>query len=146
MVLDLVAEDLRVLRRLFDQRWGEVAHPYVRHATVFLQFPHGTEGLAEGYAIARPVHQQEVDVLRAELLQALPGLPYDTVVGEVARPDLGGQEDLLPDHPRVSDAAADLGLVAVHLGRIHVPVAHGEGSPDGPHARLSREPVSAEPE
>ena len=99
MVLDLVAEDLRVLRRLFDQRRGEIAHPNVPYATVVLQLPHSTEGLAERHAIARPVHQQEVDVLRAELLQALPGLLYDAVVGEVARPDLGGQEDLLPAYP-----------------------------------------------
>src|SRR5918994_1195898 len=99
MVLDLVAEDLRVLRCLFDQRRGEVAHPNVQYATVFLQLPHGTEGLAERHAIAGPVHEQEVDVLGAELPQALPGLPYDAVVGEIARPDLGSQEDLLPVYP-----------------------------------------------
>ena len=59
-------------------------------------FPHGPEGLAERYAVAGPVHEQEVDVVRAELLQALAGLADDAVVGEVARPDLGGEEDLIP--------------------------------------------------
>src|ERR671921_1099447 len=145
MVLDLVAEDLHVLGRLFDQRRGEIAHPDVRYATLILQFSHGPEGLAERHAIARPVHQQQVDVFGAELLQALPSLPYDAVMGEVARPDLGGQEDLLPVYPRIFDATPDLGLVAVHLGCIHVPVTHGKGSPDGPYARLSRKPVSASP-
>ena len=143
MVLDLVAEDLRVLGRLFDQRRGEIAHPDVPYATLFLQFPHGSQGLAQRHTVAGPVHQQQVDVFGAELLQTLPGLPDSAVVGEVARPDLGGQEDLRPVYPRILDAAPDLGLVAVHLGRIQVPVAYGEGSPDCLYARLSCEPVSA---
>ena len=87
------------------------------------------------------MHQQEVDVVRAELLQALVGLADDAVVGEVARPDLGGQEDLTPIQTRILDAPAYLGLVAVHLGRIHVPVAHREGTLHGPRARVPREPV-----
>src|SRR5215210_6672617 len=144
MVLDLVAEDLRVLRRLLDQRRGEIADSDLQQASLLLQLPHGPESLSKGHAIAGPVHQQEIDVFRAQLLQARFGLLLHTVVGEVARPDLGGQEDLLPLYPCILDAAPDLGLVAVHLGRIHVPVAHREGATDGPHTRLPGETVSAE--
>src|SRR5919107_1793125 len=143
MVLDLVAEDLRVHRSLIDQRRGEIAHPDVQHAAFFLQLPHGPQGLGQWHAIAWPVHQQEVDVPGAELLQALPGLTDHAVAGEVARPDLRGQEDLLPVYACIPYAPPYLGLVAVHLGRIQVPVAHREGQPNGPHTSAPREPVSA---
>src|SRR5215212_9815121 len=45
MVLDLIAEDLRVFGRLLNERRREVAHPYVQYAAFFLQFPYGAEGL-----------------------------------------------------------------------------------------------------
>src|SRR5215217_543760 len=146
VILDLVAEDLGVPRCLLDEGGGEVAHPDMQHTALFLQFAHGSEGLAERYAVARPVHQKQVDVVGAELLEALAGLPDHAFVGEVARPDLGGNEDLTPVYAGTLDAPSHLSLVAVHLGRIKVPVSEREPALDGPLAPLSRKPVGAKPE
>src|SRR3712207_8302782 len=102
MILDLVAEDSGVTGSILDHRGKEVAHPYVLYAPLLLQLGHSAQGLPEGHAGVRPMHEQQVDVLGLELLKALAGRADDVVVGEAAGAYLGDQEDLLTAHTRVS--------------------------------------------
>ena len=62
-----------MLRRLLDHSRGEVAHPYVPHAPLLLKLGHGAQGLLQGHVLARPVHQEEVYVVRPQLYEALAG-------------------------------------------------------------------------
>jgi hypothetical protein len=89
------------------------------------------------------VHEQQVDILGLELLEALACRADDVVVGEVTGPHLGNEEDLLAVHARVSYPASNLALVGVYLGGVDVPVAQTEGTLDGPDAFLPGEPPSA---
>src|SRR5918995_1069668 len=140
MVLDLVAEDLGVPRSLLDHGGREVAHPHVPYAPFLLELSHGAKGLLEGYAWIGPVHEEKVDVLGPEILEALAGRADDAIVGEAARPYLGDEEDLLAVHTRVSYGAPDPVLVGVYLGGVDVAVSQGEGVRDGPDAPLAGEP------
>jgi hypothetical protein len=62
VVLDLVAEDLRVPRGLFDQRRGEVADADVPDGALLLKLPHRAQGLPERHPVAGPVHEEQVYV------------------------------------------------------------------------------------
>jgi hypothetical protein len=90
------------------------------------------------------VHEQQIDVLGLELLEALAGRAEDVVVGETAGAHLGDEEDLLAVYARVSYAAPDLALVGIHLGGVDVPVAQSEGAFDGPDALLTGESPGAQ--
>ena len=68
MVLDLVAEDVCVLRSLLDHRGRKVAHAYLLYAPLLLQLGHRPQGLLEWHAGVGPVHEQQVNVLGSELL------------------------------------------------------------------------------
>lgn len=71
-----------------------------------------------------PVHEEEVDIVETELLQALLETQLDT--GVVGGPDLGDDEDVLAldaGCQGVPDALADFVLVAVAVGAIDQLVA-----------------------
>jgi hypothetical protein len=75
----------------------------------------------------RPVHQQQVDVVEAEALEAgLTGRAgaVDAVPFAV---ELGGDEDIRAGHTGLADALAHAALVFVVLGGVDEPVAHVEG-------------------
>ena len=93
------------------------------YAPLLLQLSHSAQGFPEGHAGVGPVHEQQIDVLGLELLEALAGRAEDVVVGETAGAHLGDEEDLLAVYARVSYAAPDLALVGIHLGGVDVPVA-----------------------
>ena len=85
------------------------------------------------------VDQEQIHVPRPALLPGINLLqaPQTAPVVPLRVPravvDLGRDEHLAPRHARVPQPRADLGLVAVHLRRVHVPVpeaqrrAHGGG-------------------
>jgi acyl dehydratase len=72
---------------------------------------------------ARPVQQEQVDVVRAQLAQRVLRRRLQARRLEVVEPDLGGQEDLAAVDAAVLEALADFGLVPVRAGRVDVPVA-----------------------
>lgn len=77
----------------------------------------------------RPVHEVQVDVVGAQVLErALEGLRSALVPGVV---ELGGEPDFLARHARRPDALADLLLVAIGKGSVNVAVASPEGGLDG---------------
>jgi hypothetical protein len=70
-------------------------------------------------------------MVRAEPAQALLGRASGRRGGEVARRELGGEEDLAARDAGLADRAPDLLLVAVHLRGIDVPVPELERLPHG---------------
>jgi hypothetical protein len=76
------------------------------------------------------VYQQQIDRRDAESVEALADRPGDLVAPEVRPPYLRREEDVRPVDVGGGDALADRRLVAVHLGRVDVPVAHLQGLPD----------------
>ena len=85
--------------------------------------------LLAGDGGAGPVHEVQVDVVGAELGQAVSdGLGDTLVVGVV---ELGGQPDLVAGNARGLDALAYFFLVAVGGGSVNVTVAGLEGGLNG---------------
>src|SRR4051794_26471581 len=98
------------------------------------------------FAGPRPVDEVEVDVVGAELGQALVQ-PLDGRVEAVAVVvELGGDEDLVAGQPGLRQRLADALLVAVHLRGVDVPVAGVEGRPYRLRRLLRRHLVHPEAE
>lgn len=71
----------------------------------------------------RPVHEQQIDIVQAELLERFVqtglGIPV------VCAPDLGGDEELRSGNARCLDALADFRLVSVYPGCVFRPGSRG---------------------
>src|SRR6266487_1515704 len=117
----------RRLDQVVDLADAVVAHPYGPGQALVP----GREEIApqrhQVPAARRPVHQPQVNVVRAQRLQALrDGGPR---AARVSGWQLGGDEQLGPADTAVGDGAADLLFVPVHGGGVDVPVADQEGVP-----------------
>jgi hypothetical protein len=117
----------------------QVRHLEVRHADraraavrpQLLEHPPRRDEVAVVERGQRPVDEKQVDAVEAELLQR----PVERAT-RVVRPvkgvaELARHEDLVARQPGGPDRVADAALVAVHLGRVDVPVADLEGRRDG---------------
>lgn len=94
---DLVGDDGRLGKflRLFELTQVEVAHAQVFDHALAREFVHGAESLFQVHAGSRPVDQVEVEVVRAEVAEAVFAGLEEQVVGQVPRMDFGGDENLL---------------------------------------------------
>ena len=136
----LVAQPLDVLRR-------EVAHADRGRASLLPQ-PHQRTPRVDVAIGAgdRPVDEVEVHAIQAEALQARVERPQRLVEPVVVVPDLGRDEDVVTCEAGRPHTFADLALVAVQRGRVHVPVPGGERSRDEVGGDLGRHLVGAHPE
>ena len=125
MVFHLVADDVRavLLHRFAHQRDREVGDADVAHLARALQVRQRAQGLRERHPVVRPVDQQQVEIVGAQLRQAVLGRRRQVGVVQLVHPHLGGQEHPVARHFGVADAGTHGLLVAVHLGRIDVAIA-----------------------
>ncbi len=77
--------------------------------------------LLTGHGRGWPVNQVQVDIVGAEVLQALINRLADALVVGVV--ELGGEPDLVASNARVLDALAYFFLVTVRGGRVYVTVS-----------------------
>ena len=78
----------------------------------------------------RPVDQGQVDLVDAQLGQAVAQTWQQGVAAIIGGPDLGGDEDVVARHSALDDGLADFGLVAVDLGGVDGAIAQFEGAAD----------------
>jgi hypothetical protein len=101
---------------------GDADGPGPALAVELFQRPPGLHEVAAVPGRRRPVDQEQVDVLGAERLERL----FEGLAGLVGLvrivAQLAGDEDLTAVQARPGDGLAHLGLVAVHLGGVDVPV------------------------
>ena len=90
-------------------------------------------GLVVGVGGAGPVHQVQVNVVDAQILQGGGNTLLHTVVPGVV--ELGGDPDLLAGNTGVLDTGTDLGLVAVGKSSVNVTITLQQGVLDS-HADL----------
>ncbi|KWR88328.1 hypothetical protein RM96_20350 [Cupriavidus sp. IDO] len=69
---------------------------------------------------ARPVEQQQVDIVSAKLAKALIDRWSEPVRRVVADPDLGSQEDFRSGYTGISHAKPDVGFVRIDLRGIAI--------------------------
>ncbi len=99
-------------------------------------------GLRPRAALRWPVHQPQVDVVDAKRAKARgERLAF---AADVARGQFRGNEDVAPFHPAVAQRPPDLRLVAVHGGRVDVPVSDFEGEADRLTGRADTQPPGTE--
>ncbi len=103
-------------------------------------------GQRRGAAGRGPVDQRQIDVVRAQLFQALLQAGNEPAGGEVVGPDLGGEVKVAPGHAAGGHRLAHLGLVAVDLRGVHMAVAEVEGIRHRIDGGLALEPERAQAE
>ena len=130
-------EALMTLRR--NQPEGrlrvDAASPFMRHVIV---------PLVSSYRARYPQVQLEltsnegfIDLLGAQLAQAVLQAGNELAAREVVHPDLGGDEELLALDGGLAHGLADFGFIAVDLCGIDNPVAHFECIAHGIHNDLA---------
>src|SRR5262245_58280140 len=87
-------------------------------------------GLAERNLRVRPMHEQEIDEVDAESLQALVDRAREIVGAQVFVRYLGGEENLVTAHARGADAFADAALGAVFPSGVDMAIADAERACD----------------
>lgn len=140
--LDLVdgRDDLGAGEELLEVLDAEVGDTNVLHAARGGKLLELSPGLGEvpvgvvlleviGVGGRGPVHEVEVDVVNAEILEGRGDALFHTLVPGVVK--LGGDPDLLSRDAGVLDTLANLGLVAVCEGSVDVAVTSEESSLDG---------------
>ncbi len=116
--------------RFVELDGGEVAHADAAGLARVAHLSERAQRVAHRHFGARPVDQQQVDVVH---LQPLEALTYPLVHGrgrERVEPDLGGDEQLVARHAGFPDRLPHLGLVAVTDGGVDMAVAVFDGRPD----------------
>src|SRR5262249_27166225 len=82
-----------------------------------------SDRILEGNARVRPVDQQEIDVRQLELGDAVARRALEVARSQIARPDLGDEEDIVARHARGAQPLADRFLVAIQRGGVDMAVA-----------------------
>lgn len=130
---------VRVVEQLFEVRLCEVGNTDVLHLASVEQLLHLPPGIDKRPITVnlllvvpihrgRPVHQVQIQVVGAEVLQALLEALLNVLVAVVV--ELGGQPDLFTGNARLFDACTDILLVAIGGSGIDVTVALLEGGLD----------------
>src|SRR5262245_1869402 len=83
-------------------------------------------GLAEWNLRIRPMHEQEIDEVDAQVRQALVDRAREIVGAQVFVRYLGGEENLVTPHARGADAFADAALGAVFPSGVDMTIAAPE--------------------
>jgi hypothetical protein len=104
------------------------------------------DGFLQRDAGIGPVDQQQIDAIELEIFQAVMGRAFEVAGAQVARPDLGGDEDLVTFDARRAQALAHRLLVAVHGGSVDVAIAETERLLDRARASLAAQVPGAEPD
>src|SRR5579859_3967074 len=148
MAFDLVADQglARRRQRLLDQRECEIRHADVAGEAVALDLAQRADGFGKRYLRVGPVQQEEIDLAQAQPHQTIAGGPLQFARREMARPDLGRDENLAARHARRPQPFADVALVVVHFGGVDVPVAEPERLLDHAGAAPPAQFPGAEPE
>src|SRR5690606_8406125 len=146
MVLELIAEDRRDGAGTVEPGRWEVADADVAHGALPLEVGQVLQRFLQRHRVRRPMQQHQVDVVGAELLEALERALLGHAAREVRRAHLRHKEELRAGHAGVSDAGADFGLVVVPLGRVDVAVPDAQGVGDPLAASVALQAEGAEPE
>lgn len=125
------------LLKVGDAKVGDTNVPDLAGADELLQLGPGVPEVPVGVVLlqvlrgggAGPVHEVQVDVVGAEVLETLGDALLDTLVPRVV--ELGGEPDLVTGNTRGLDALTNLLLVAIGERSVDVAVAGAESGLDG---------------
>jgi hypothetical protein len=101
--------------RLRHQRRVEIADADILHLAGRLDVVERADLLGQRHAAAGPMQKQEIDIIGAQLLQALIDRGQEIGMLVVIDPDLGGEEDIAAGNAGCLNRFADLSLVAIDL-------------------------------
>jgi len=124
MILDLIAHQRLVggLHRLVQQLDGEVGNAELFHVTGLFHFRHRAQGLGQRDAIVRPVDEQKIDLVDAQLAQALLHGPLDVLRCHAGMRDLGRHHHV-GTLARFAYALAHFSFIGIGLCRIDMAIA-----------------------
>ena len=146
MILDLVVgQDTRTTEvvSLAHQGGHEVADPDQARLAGLLHRYQGIERASLRGACGFSLQQQKVHIVGAKPCQALIHGGSKLGTGKVAGPDVGGDEDFRSWDAGAANDLADLGLIAVHLRRIEVPITDLKGLGDHAQGAFGPDPKGA---
>jgi hypothetical protein len=122
VVLDLVGEQRSDLERALEHPGGEVGDARVADPALLLELAQRLDRVLERGRVARPVQQEQVDVVGVQLAQRVLGGALQPPRLRVGRTDLRRDEDVAAVDAAGGDAGRHLGLVAVRARGVYVPV------------------------
>ena len=122
--------------RLVEQRDVEIRHADVARETVALGLGERAHGLLQRDRGVRPVHQQQVDIVDAEIGEALVDRAGEIGGAQIFVRHLGAEEDVAARHAGRAHAFADVALAAVFPRRVDVAIAELERGRDDLAATL----------
>src|SRR5690606_24755135 len=108
--------------RLIEHARGEVRHPDVPCEPASFGIIKGADRLRKRYGLVRPMNEQQIKLIDAELPEALLRRALKRAVGDVLPPDFGGDPYVISRNTTGPETFADLCLVLVHGSRIDVAV------------------------
>jgi hypothetical protein len=126
VIFDLVADDVGMAHRLVEQCRREIADADEAGLAGLAQSGHRLERLGQGHGAARPMDQQQVEMIEAQLLEAVLGAARDVLRREMVARQFCRDPQLATGDSGLRDALADLGLVAIELRGIDVAITHGD--------------------
>jgi hypothetical protein len=122
----------------------EVRHPDMAREALPLGPGEGGHRLAERDLRVRPVHEQKIDEVDAEVLQALVDGVCEVIGAQKFVRYLSGQKDLAARHAGSAHAFSDAALGAVFPSRVDVPIAELERGGDDLAAIAQRRGAEAD--
>src|SRR5690606_4308699 len=124
VILALVHDDRLVGKgdRLIEHARGEVRHPDVPCKPASFRIVEGADRLRKRYGLVRPMNEQQIELIEAELPEAPLRRAWKRAVGAVLPPDFGGDPYVISRNTTGPQTFADLCLVLVHGSRIDVAV------------------------
>ena len=126
-----VDQRLRAERdRLVEQRDVEIRHADVAREAVALGLGERAHGSFSGICGVRPVHQQQVDIVDAEVGEALVDRAREIGGAQVFVRDLGAEENVVARHAGRAHAFADAAFAAVFPRGVDVAIAELERGRD----------------
>src|SRR6218665_1160073 len=115
MVFDLIAKELGLVRveRFVEQSHGEIADADQPCLAGSLRCGKGCERLAQRHILARPVDEQQIDIVEAEPVEDFVHPACNGFGLKIIKPDLAGDEKLLTSDTAFANRPSNLKLVAI---------------------------------
>jgi hypothetical protein len=108
----------------------KIRHPDVAREALPLRLRQRRHGLGERDLRVRPMHHEQIDLVDAEILQALVDRARKVIGAQIFVRHLGGEENLVARHPRCADPFADAAFGAVFPRGVDVAISELERGGD----------------
>ena len=146
-MLDLIAgkQIARQADSFINLTDGKIGHPDVAGEPAIFHFIQSADRIGQWYGFGGPVDQCKIEGGNAEPPQACLDRTLQVAIGNVRRPDFGGDEDIVAIDTGCAHAFANRCLVFLHDSGIHMAITGVQGMRDEARSALAAQGPGAKP-